>query len=232
MKNINKFLIAVGSIIVIAIIVLVFTLILDTTGRINQGNFRINDFVIKSSVEVTDSEIAKDNKLSDMSLNLSQSNLLSILIAKSDNAEIASMYIDNISTNFPSKKGNLVISQNLQEKNSEYDLSSKMDKIAITPTEKDSQYYIELNIKNKDMLKNIKLPESVKSITYDGTILNTMEINIKDISFTVSFDLNVLDKYGKLNKCKFSIKLPTESLIKDGISIERQDLSKFNFIVK
>lgn len=231
MKNINKFLLAIGTIVVISIIVLIYMLILDTTGKINQGNFRINDFIIKSSVEVSDSEITSENSLSDMSLNLSQINNLSILVAKNDDAtQIESVYIDNISTSLPNNKGNMTISQISQEK--EYDLSTSIGKIDITPVEKDSQYLIELKIKNTDMLKSIKLPEGVESITYDGTILNTIGIKIKDIEFNLKFDLNILDKYGKLNKCKVDIRIPKESLITNGISIERQDLKDFNFIVK
>ncbi len=230
MKKNNRFLFILGAFIVVALIVLVYNYILDTTGKLNQGNFRINDFVIKSTVGVEEKEVEQEGNLSDMAFDLSQNNTFAILVAKTEGSEAKEIYIDNVSVTMPEKKGELTLSQ--ASKETSYDLSNLQEKIPIEKQEKDSQYYIELNINNKNFVTESKIAEGVNSVTYDGTILNIMNIKISEVKFEISFDLNIIDSLGKINKCKIDVTLPSDTIISKGISVERQSISSYNFIVE
>lgn len=233
-KNTNKFIFLIIVIVSIALIVAISTYVLDTTGKVNQGNFRINDLVIKSTVDVKDKETTKEDatlNLSDMTLDISQNNLISILISKLNNAEVTSAYIDNIVAKVPQKKGTVTLSQGAQDVRS--DLSSNLDRVSLNVAKQDDgQYLINLNVDNTNLLTNAKLPEGINSITYDGTILAALGIKTEELNISLQFDLNVLDSNGKLNKCKVKLNMPTDTLLKSGISIDREDINNFVFSVK
>lgn len=224
---------AISILIIVAIsLLLVFLLsniLLDTKGSINQGNFRINDFVIKSTLDVE--EITSSEEMSSgfesMKLNLSQRNNLSLLIA--NQIGISEIYIDNISISQPSSKGEVLLYQN-EEKDEKISLDSEI--VTIYPEEKEGQILININVDNVDFLKDAKLPDDTNSVTFDGTMLNLLDINISDLQMNIKFNINIVDEIGKLNVCKVSLKVPDEELLNSGISIKRQDLNNYKFSIE
>ena len=63
-KKIFKVLIVL--IVSIAIVMLVTTFLLDATGKINQGNFRVNDAVIESNLDIIQKQEDQIQELSNM----------------------------------------------------------------------------------------------------------------------------------------------------------------------
>lgn len=223
-KNLLIFLIVIISVLIIAG---VSYIVFDNNGNINQGNFRVNDVVLKSEVEVTENKTSGTaDSISSVLFNLSQKNTLSLLISREAKASI--IYLDNIYLKAPTKKGSMYIYQT----GTDIEDITSQDKIDMYPVEKDGQYLIEISMDNIDFLKDANLPEETKSATFDGTILNLLNIGISDIKFEVSFSLNILDENSKLNTCKIKLKLPENELLINGISINRKDAGDYAFSVK
>lgn len=220
------FLVVILSLIITVVIAM---MLLDTTGNVNQGNFRINDMVINSYAKVNEKDTNKNaENISDMTFSLSQNNKITILIAK--NVEATRIYIDNIKTNEPIKKGSLIFNQTgVEEK---LDLSTKLESIEITPIEKDDQYYIELNIDNINFMDDVKAPSDAKKVTFDGTFLKDLDIKSDDLKIGFECNLNMIDVTGKISTCKLKFKFPPEDLLTNGISVLRQDISKYVFVLK
>ncbi len=211
------------------ITVVVSMMLLDTTGSVNQGNFRINDMVINSYAKINEKDTNENaENISDLIFSLSQRNKIDILVAK--NIEASRIYIDSIRFNEPIKKGNLNIFQTGTEQ--KYDLNSDLKIIEITPIQKDDQYYIELNIDNENFMDDVKAPEDTKKITFDGTFLNDLNIKADDLQMYFECKLNIVDVTGKTSICNLKFKFPSEDLLINGISVLRQDISKYNFILK
>ncbi|MDO4282102.1 MAG: hypothetical protein Q4D02_00530 [Clostridia bacterium] len=224
-KKIIFFVIVISLIIT----VLIAMNLLDTTGDINQGNFRINDLVVNSYAKVDELDTnEKAENISDLTFNLSQNNKISILIAK--NIDVSRIYLDNIKFVAPIKSGSLVLSQTGFEE--EYDLNTKIESVEIYPEEKDDQYYIELNVDNVQFMNDVKAPENTKKITFDGTFLKDIDIKIEELQMSFECNLNIIDITGKKSVCSLKFKLPPEELLNNGISILRQDLSKYVFQLK
>lgn len=213
----------------LVITVLVAMMLLDTTGNVNQGNFRINDMVINSYAKINEKDTNESaENISDLTFSLSQKNKIDILVAK--NIDASKIYIDNIRFNEPIKKGNLNIYQTGTEQ--KYELNNELKSIEITPIEKDGQYHIELNIDNLDFMDDVKAPEDTKKITFDGTFLNDLNIKADDLKMYFECKLKIVDLTGKISECNFKFKFPSEDLLINGISVLRQDISKYNFILK
>lgn len=213
----------------LVITVLVAMTLLDTTGNVNQGNFRINDMVINSYAKINEKDTNESaENISDLTFSLSQKNKIDILVAK--NIDASKIYIDNIRFNEPIKKGNLNIYQTGTEQ--KYELNNELKSIEITPIEKDGQYHIELNIDNLDFMDDVKAPEDTKKITFDGTFLNDLNIKADDLKMYFECKLKIVDLTGKISECNFKFKFPSEDLLINGISVLRQDISKYNFILK
>lgn len=211
----------------IAIVMLVTTFLLDTTGKINQGNFRVNDVVLESKLDIVQKQEEQVSELSNMLLDISQENTLSLLIA--NNLEIKEANITNIKIDTPVKLGSMYIKQSSQDK--VYDITNETV-VNIYPEEKDEQYYIELNIVNENCLTDVNVPSNTNVVTFDGTILELLNQKYEDYKFTVSFDLNLYDIAGNKNTCKIKLKLPDQDLYVNGMSIKRDDLSNYIFSIK
>ena len=204
-------------------------ILLDTKGSINQGNFRINDFVVKSSIEVDEitTQEEMNNGFESMKLNLSQSNNFKFLVA--NQIGINEIYIDNLKISNPYSKGEFVLYQNGKK---DENISLDSEKVIIYQEEKEGQILIDLNIDNENFLKDAKLPNDTKSVTFDGSMLNLLNIKLSDLQMNIKFNINIVDEVGKLNVCKVSIKVPSDELATSGISIQRQDLDKYNFSIE
>jgi hypothetical protein len=223
--------------------------LLDTTGKINQGYFRVNDFVISSTVSVEDKEITEtptaDNtteqsntteqkesisNLSDLKLTATQTNEILMLIAKSNGITAKEIYIDNIKTDYPKLTENMYIYQNKENK---IDLKTEKIKLNLITEDQDGQYRIKFNIDNLNFIKDAVIPNTeVSTVKFDGTILNILNVNSSDVMFKITFDLNIIDSENKLNTCKVTLNLPSKLMVTNGVSIINEDVGKFPFMMK
>lgn len=237
MKKRRNISIIIVIIVSLALIVGISIKLLDNTGKINQGNYRLNDMVVTSKIEAIESKSAKETttstettdttettNINKLNFDLSQKNTIDLLITK--DIEAKEVYVDNVSLSEPSKKGEMVLSINGENQTID---SLKKD---ITLKEKDDQYYLEIKIDNNNFIKEAKIPEGTNKISLDGTILDILSIKLNDVELELRFDLNIVDSSGKNNVCKLKFKMPTESLITEGISVTREDKTNYIFSLR
>lgn len=213
----------------IALVVGICVYLLDTSGKINQGNFRINDAVVKSMIETTEKEqVEGENAISNIVFDISQKNTLSLLIAK--NVKMNQMYLNNFKLEKPNKTNQFYLSQaSFDEKITTFDQNTVVN---IYPTEKEEQYYVELNINNDNCVQDVNVPSETKLVKFDGTILDLLNIRVSDLMFKLSFDLTIVDETGKKNVCPISLSMPTEGIVTNGIDVIRQDLANYRFKIQ
>lgn len=213
----------------IAITVFVAMWLLDTTGKVNQGNFRISDMVIESSATVTEVQDTnvKIDKLSGLYFDVSQTNTLSILIEA--NTDIATMMIDNLQITDPVLKGKMNISQKDYEK---YDITPDLKSMPLYLEQKDGQYIIRLLIDNDNVVTDRNVSEEVTSIPYSAAIFKLWNIPVSDLQFDVSFDLIITDVTGTKVKTNIKLNMPTDETLEEGMSILKQDASKCIFTIQ
>ena len=210
----------------ILLIMGVYKYIFDLSGKVNQGKYRISDAVIVSNVKIDEKQEAIE-ELSNMVLDISQENKLSLLIHKND--IISRTTIDNINVKAPLKSGKISINQTDKEKI--YDINNETE-IEIYPEEKNDEYLIEIDVVNENCIKDINVPSQTNVVRFDGTILDLLNQKIEDFKFNVSFNLNLYDEVGKNHVCKIKLNLPDDELINDGIVVKREDLSNYIFKTK
>ena len=208
----------------VGIVMMITTFLLDTTGKINKGKFRVNDAVIESNLDILQKQDENLQELSNMLLDISQVNKLSLIIA--NNISIKEANITNIKIDKPIKQGNIYIEQ--EGKDKIYDITNNTV-VNIYPNENKDQYSIELNIVNENCLTDVNVPSQTNVVTFDGTILELLNQKYEDYVFCISFDLNIYDIVGNKNTCKIKLKLPDEEMYVNGISIKRDDLSNYTF---
>ena len=61
--------------------------LLDTSGKINQGSFRINDLIVESRLNVVEKDSQEVKDLSSLIFDISQSNKITMLIANNSQAK-------------------------------------------------------------------------------------------------------------------------------------------------
>lgn len=232
MKKSNKALLIIFVIIVsILIMALVFYLLLNNKGRINQGTFRTNDALITSLVTVEEKQENKEQStISDLILDLSQKNVLSLLIPKE--SEIKEIYIDNIKVKLPTKKGEMYITQPNSNEKTELLDDMKNKKVEIYTSEKENQYLVEIEIDNLNFAKDIKVPENTKIVKFDGTLISLTGMNVEDLLFEISFNLNIINNKDKMSVCDINLKLPGYELANAGIEVKRENLNNYIFYLK
>lgn len=238
MKKKSSLFIFLFAIILAAILLyIIYAHLFNTKGKVNQGNYRVSDLVIKSIADVQDTGLPENQETSDVkdlsniTINVSQDNNILLQLANNGKVDVDSIYLDNISYTAPIKLGSIICYQ--QDQDQKYDLSKNVDKIPIKlVTTSDGQYLINLNINNQDMIKNQKVPKETTLLTYDGTILKTFQIPYQSIIFSIKFDLNIKEKSGKIEKCTFNFELPNQNLIDKGISITREKIDSYNFVIQ
>lgn len=212
----------------IALVASIGIYLLDTSGKINQGNFRINDFVLESNLKVAEKDEQEVKDLSSLVFDISQTNKITMLI--DSNSEAKAIYIDNLYISTPIKLGKIYLTQNNYEE--KFDLENAGSQINIYPSNSDGQYKIELCIDNENCMQDVKVSSGTESIRYDGTLLNFLNTRISDLKFNISFDLNIIDDSNRKNVCKVKMDMPNDELITEGISVLRLDVGKFVFTVK
>lgn len=224
-KGIAIIIIAIVSVIVT---VLVANVLLDTTGKVNQGNYRISDVIVRSSADVK--EVQDENveltKLSDMIFDITQTNQISILI--DPNVKANNIRIENLTVSDPILRGKMEIYQNEDKK---YDITPELKSIELDLEQENEKYVLNLYINNKDVLTGQRVAENVETIQYDATMFKTLGIDISSLKFNVSFDLLITDEAGNIVKTTIALNMPTEETVEKGMSILKQDTSDYIFTI-
>ncbi len=224
-KGISIIIIAIVSVIVM---IFIANILLDTTGTINQGNYRVSDVIIESSASLT--EVQDDKlevkKLSDFVFDVSQTNTISILLEA--NTEASQIKIENLKIEEPILKGNMNICQKDYDK---YNITPELTSIPIYLEREDGKYIIRLLLDNDKVIMDKSVDDTIEEIQYDATIFKTLNINTDDLKFKVSFDLVITDNVGKTVSTTISMNMPTDETFLKGMSILRQDASKYIFTI-
>ena len=220
--------IIIVAIVSVIVTVLVANILLDTTGKVNQGNFRISDLVVRSSADVK--EVQDENielkKLSDMIFDITQTNQISILI--DPNVKASSIRIENLNISDPALKGNMQI---YQTKDKKYDVTPELKSIDLDLQQEEEKYVVNLYINNNNVLTNQKVDETVETIQYDATMFKTLGYDISSLKFNVSFDLLITDESENTVKTSISLNMPTDETVEAGMSILKQDTSNYIFTI-
>ena len=228
MDKVKGIAIIIVAIVSVIVTVLVANILLDTTGKVNQGNFRISDMVVRSSADVK--EVQDENielkKLSDMIFDITQTNQISILI--DPNVKASSIRIENLNISDPTLKGNMQIYQTEDKK---YDVTPELKNINLDLQQEEEKYVVNLYINNNNVLTNQKVDETVETIQYDATMFKTLGIDISSLKFNVSFDLLITDESGNTVKTSISLNMPTDETVEAGMSILKQDTSNYIFTI-
>lgn len=224
--NKNKFITAVITIVISAIILLAIIYFTFNNNKINQGNFRVSDSILSSIVEFKDKA---ENDI-EWKYDISQSNKISMLVQKIGDAHVKEVYIDDIK--IKSKNDvSIYVEQDKYDLRYEYkDIKNKKVNIYTEETEA-GDYLVEFDVVNENIIENFIIPEGINEIRHDGTILNTANIAISQIQFKVKYDLVVVQDNKKTNTCKVEIKMPDEKIAIDGFFVQRLDSSNYNFKV-
>lgn len=225
-KGITTIIIAVVSVIVT---VMVANILLDTTGKVNQGNFRISDVVVMSTAELTevqDNDTVDMRKLSDFVYDISQINEISILI--DSNIEATQMYIDNLTVSQPVLKGSMNICQRDYEK---YNITDELKRIDLELEKENDKYRINLCIDNDDVITDKSVSDDIQEIVYDASIFKYLDVDVSALKFDVSFDLYIVDETGKTVMTTIALNMPTDETLTAGMSILKQDVSKYIFTI-
>lgn len=219
-------------IIAVLIVILVCKSVLNNQGKINQGRFRVNDAMVKSTINVIEDSSSYTNEnitsLSDIKISANQENTLSLLLVS--DIEPTRVYIDELKIK-KSNLGNVVIYTNLDEEVYSSD-NINVESVDLLPTDKDGEYLIELKINNMNIISNQSLPEGTNKVTYDGKLLKNYGISINDIKFDVKFKLNIIDETGRINSSNIKLTLPDSDMVVNGTSVVRLPVSNFVFWVK
>jgi hypothetical protein len=224
-KGISIIIIAVISVIVT---VLIANILLDTTGKVNQGNFRVSDVIVESSATVTEVQDTntKIEKLSSLVFDVSQTNTISILLES--NVEATEISIENLVVTDPELKGKMTICQKDYYK---YEITQELTSMPIYLEQEDGKYIIRLIVNNDDVITDKSVSDEYDEIRYDAQIFNNLGVDITQLQFDISFDLVIKDEVGQKVKTHISLKMPTDETLTSGMSILRQDATKFIFSI-
>lgn len=231
MKDKRRILLLILTVIVAVLIVFcTFYILLDSNGKVNKGSFRVNDAVVTSVVTVEEKQENKqESMISDLILDLSEVSTISVLIPK--DAEINELYIDNINVNLPSKYETMYLTQPNSEEKKDL-IEGENGTINLSAQDKGEQYLIEIELVNSNFAKDVKVPVDTKVVRFDGTLLSLTGINVEDIMYNISFDLNISDKQGKTSVCSLNYKIPDYDLANFGMSVTHCNLNDYIFTLK
>lgn len=223
----SKFFTVVITIVVSAAILMTIINIIFDNSKINQGNFRISDTVLSSIIELED----KSEGNNGWTFDVSQSNKISMLVTANSGSKIKEVYLEKVAVS--SKKNvNIYLEQEKYDVNYHY-AEIKNKKVNIyTEEQENGSYLVEFDILNKDILSDYIVPDEIKEIRHDGTILNLAGIAISDITFSLKYNLVVVEQTGQINTCKIKISMPDKKLATEGLSVERLSNEDFNFKVE
>ena len=228
MDKVKGLSIIIVVIVSILITILIAGLLLDTTGKVNQGNYRVSDIVIESSATVTEVQdtSVKIDKLSGLVFDVSQTNEITIMVEA--NTKASSIMLDNINISEPKIKGKMSLMQKDYEKN---EITPEFKSMPIRMEEEDGQYKIVLLIDNENLITDRSVSDDKEKIPYSAEILKLWDISVSDVQFDLSFDLIITDDAGTKSKTNIKLNMPTDETLEEGMSILRQDASKYIFTI-
>lgn len=207
---------------VIALIIVVK--LVFKTDNINEGKFKVTDAILTSTAELTDK--TKQNEV--WSLNISQRNLLSILIQAASEANIDRIYISDAKVT-----NNKKIVFYLLNSENRIELNKKKQELEVDYTlEENNTIKLEFVALNENIVKNWLVPETIKEIICDGRIFEMAGITLNDLKYTLKFTLNIVETNGKTNELKIEIELPKQELVTKGADVRRLSTNDFKFKVK
>lgn len=224
-KNITMWLISLT--IAVALLVIVSKAIFSGFNGINEGSFRVTDAILTSTANVED----VNGDMAKWEINISQINRLALLIQGMDDSKISKVEVEKMKIEKKPKIGNLYISEPRTKEVKDIENSGSESVAVYVDKKQDGSNLIEIDILNKDIIKNFAISEEIKEIRHDGTAIALAGKSMKDVNFKVSFSLNITGTNGKVSKCKITLELPEESLIKNGQVVTRLPLSNFKFKV-
>lgn len=228
MDKVKGLIVIVVAVLSVVVTIIVANLLLDTTGIVNQGNYRISEVVVKSSANVR--EIQDDEKeirkLSDFEMDIIQTNDISILVEA--NVEPEKIELQNLEITQPTLCDRMTISQNGESK---YLVTPELKDLDISIEQENEKYIINLLIDNETTCKGVSVDEAVEEIQFDAKIFDVLKVNREDLKFSVSFDLYITDKHGETSKTHIDLQMPTDETFSNGMSILKQDISKFIFTI-
>ena len=208
-----------SAIALVVVIKLVFK-----SDSINEGRFRISDVILTSTAELEDK--TKQNNI--WSLNISQKNVLSMLINTASESNIERIYISDAKVT-----NNKQIAFYVLNNENRIELNKKKQELEVDWTlNEDNTIKLELVALNENILKNWEVPETTKEIICDGRIFESAGLTLSDLEFEMSFKLNIIEKNGKTNTVKVRLDLPSEELVLNGADIRRLNRNDFKFRVK
>lgn len=221
----KKIFIAMVTIIIsLAILVIVINLIFNNNSKINQGKFRVSDALLTSSA------ILKEETKGEWTFDISQNNKLALLIQSVENTKIKEIYLEKIRVN-GKEDINIYIEQLNHKLSYKYE-EIKNKRVNIYADEQENGYLVELDIINKDVVTDFTIPEDIKVVRHDGTMLNIAGIKASEVIFRLRYNLVIIEPEGKVNKCEFDIRIPNEKVITEGTTIERLNVQDLVFKVK
>ena len=210
--------------IILSILAFVLTLkLVFRTDGINEGRFRVVDAIVTSEAVLTDKTAENDA----WSLNVSNRNVLSLLINKTEDAKISKIYLSDIKV-----KAKNPIAFYMLDNEAKLTLTSTPQKLDVEYViEENGQIKLEMVALNENVLKNWIVPEGVNEIICDGRIFNMAGLGLKDIEFDIKFKLNIVEETGKINRLTVDLTLPKEELLTNGADVHRLDRTEFKFKV-
>ncbi len=221
----KKIFIAMVTIIIsLAILVIVINLIFNNNSKINQGKFRVSDALLTSSA------ILKEETKGEWTFDISQNNKLALLIQSVENTKIKEIYLEKIRVN-GKEDINIYIEQLNHKLSYKYE-EIKNKRVNIYADEQENGYLVELDIINKDVVTDFTIPEDIKVVRHDGTMLNIAGVKASEVIFRLRYNLVIFEPEGKINKCEFDIRIPNEKVITEGTTIERLNVQDLVFKVK
>lgn len=212
------------TIIVAIVFLFVVINVVFKSDSVNEGKFRVTDAILTSTAELAN----KSDINGTWSINVSQRNMLSLLISAASESEIAKVYLSDISV---SGNNSVVVSQLDKEVKSVLNNGEDSLELDYSLTE-EKQMLLELVFLNENILKNWNVPESIKEIVYDGRIFRTAGMKLNDVQIKLQFKLNIVEKIGKTNVLKVKMILPNEELLTTGADVRKLPLIDFKFRVK
>lgn len=206
--------------IIISIIILVFIVkAIFSNYTLNEGKYRVSDAIITSTAYFEDTS----DITGEWTYDISQSNVLTLLISAPVDSVISEAYISDYS----STNSSVVLCQ----ENAESKLTTGIGKNLSLETNLDEDGNLKLNISiyNENIVTNFKVDDYTNSLVKDATVFGLIGKTIDDIKFEVKFNINIVDKTGRKSVLKIKLSLPDESMLENGTYVERLDISNLNF---
>lgn len=186
--------------------------------------YSLSKIFVISTVEGT----ATDDGQNIWNINIKQANDLYFYINKSETTEetIKRITIENFNVTKAPQKGNLAIYRPTGELNNLYTYSEQnylQESLTYTGAAVDDLKTLEIGNEGgvfacRMALDNLGtyISNETTEITYDGSLLPNIGVNIDEIKFGISFDLLIETNKNVIYKGTLSLEMPAEDLITNG----------------